>query len=643
MAARHESTEDREATTAMEDAMEVEATADQHAPTSSDGEHEMYHDAHEYSFEIASDGYDEYAASESALSAHEDASSDTQDIHLRHKADPVARQRVQAMLNGVGPRVRSIMQQLKQRTDPSLHLIGLQDLAELLLVSTEDMLAGVLSLDRVAQELVFHLKGEDPVCGGNPEIMLLACRCIANLVEAIPGSASTLVCRDVVPVLCAKLQAIEYIDLAEQALSTLAPISAEYPSCILRDNGLLSVLMFIDFFTVNAQRTALTIAANCCRAARAEYWDTVKELLPTLERLLLEYTDQQIVETVCLCFSRLVNGLSQHRDHIEHMMSAKILQRFDDIIRATSTIKLSLARVSPKLAVELLRLNTMELVYQWLTGHMPPSSEEGATVQPLGMTETIGRSGDRVKHSLVLLSELLPPVAMDSLWPSSDAGESGMETTRSKKEMLEAYLSADDRQRIGRWMLPVLVEIYTITVKAEIRERILLILWQLRLDSRVSGLFDGTYRSTHDYAILIAHKSAKLLELMEEQKTFKSSASLISSVELLQSGMIEALSHYLTDTSISGRDGQCLEARHSQWISLFCEGERDEGKGKARESAATGSVFSLFVKRLHEALSRHDAFTVLTDYYAEDETDIPKAYVNLVVSIHAVVPFQIGK
>jgi E3 ubiquitin-protein ligase TRIP12 len=70
------------------------------------------------------------------------------------------------------------------------------------------------------------------------------------------------------------------------------PISAEYPSYILRDNGILSVLTFIDFFTVNAQRTALTIAANCCRAARAEQWNTINELLPTLERLL-DYSDKQ--------------------------------------------------------------------------------------------------------------------------------------------------------------------------------------------------------------------------------------------------------------------------------------------------------------------------------------------------------------
>jgi hypothetical protein len=46
-----------------------------------------------------------------------------------------------------------------------------------------------------------------------------------------------------------------------------------------------------------------------------------------------------------------------------------------------------------------------------------------------------------------------------------------------------------------------------------LRERLL-----RQLNGRVSGLFEGTYRSSHDYAILILYKSTKLLELMGEQK-----------------------------------------------------------------------------------------------------------------------------
>jgi len=53
----------------------------------------------------------------------------------------------------------------------------------------------------------------------NLEEQLLACRCLANLIEAMPGSAYTLVHNGAVPVLCSKLLAIQFIDLAEQTIS----------------------------------------------------------------------------------------------------------------------------------------------------------------------------------------------------------------------------------------------------------------------------------------------------------------------------------------------------------------------------------------------------------------------------------------
>ena len=50
-------------------------------------------------------------------------------------------------------------------------------------------------------------------------MMLLACRCLANLLEALPNSVNAIVYAGAVPVLCAKLLEIQYIDLAEQTLS----------------------------------------------------------------------------------------------------------------------------------------------------------------------------------------------------------------------------------------------------------------------------------------------------------------------------------------------------------------------------------------------------------------------------------------
>jgi len=122
------------------------------------------------------------------------------------------------LVSGISSRLRDILENLRQKDDPSTQLVALQSLAELLLVSTEDNLSGHFSPDQFVKELVSLMQDQGPY-GENPEMMLLACRCIANLMEALPAATANVVYGGAVPVLCAKLMEIQYIDLAEQALS----------------------------------------------------------------------------------------------------------------------------------------------------------------------------------------------------------------------------------------------------------------------------------------------------------------------------------------------------------------------------------------------------------------------------------------
>ena len=79
------------------------------------------------------------------------------------------------MVSGVSARLREILNNLRQKDDPSVQLIALQELSEILLVSTEDNLSGHFSPDQFVKELVTLMQpsefGEE-----NPEMMLLACR-----------------------------------------------------------------------------------------------------------------------------------------------------------------------------------------------------------------------------------------------------------------------------------------------------------------------------------------------------------------------------------------------------------------------------------------------------------------------------------
>jgi E3 ubiquitin-protein ligase TRIP12 len=125
------------------------------------------------------------------------------------------------MMGNVHGALRTILPNLRNSQDPTMQHIALEELSQLLAISTEETLAGYLAPEPYVVELIKILKGgpDNAPFGDNPDIMLLASRCLANLMEALPQSTGTVVYSGAVPVLCSKLLEIQYIDLAEQALS----------------------------------------------------------------------------------------------------------------------------------------------------------------------------------------------------------------------------------------------------------------------------------------------------------------------------------------------------------------------------------------------------------------------------------------
>lgn len=159
---------------------------------------------------------------------------------------------------GMSTRLKTMLNNIKMTADPTTRLMNLQELSEILSMSTEDTLAGSFPVEGYIRELVKILGGsgkydeedegdgdedmhdEDAALaaalalsnGGNTfqgdenlEAQVLACRCLANLMEALPGVAHTIVYHGALPVLCSKLIEISYIDLAEQTLSVCSRIT----------------------------------------------------------------------------------------------------------------------------------------------------------------------------------------------------------------------------------------------------------------------------------------------------------------------------------------------------------------------------------------------------------------------------------
>lgn len=368
-----------------------------------------------------------------------------------------------SMMSGFTSRLRSILTNLKDRSpeaDPSLKLMSLQDLSEILSISTEDTLTGMISIDAFCKELVHILRGEDPLLMLNGEenlmeMMLLACRCLANLMEALPGSSHSVVANGAVPVLCAKLLEIQYIDLAEQTLSvrcyqstkantdpvymqTLEKISLEMPGSVVREGGLTALLTYLDFFSTHVQRTAVTAAANCCRSLSVDSFPMVQSITPILQNVL-SYSDQRVVEQACMALTRIVDSYRHHPDKLEALLTADLLGPIEKLLipgnaspigSTTYTQVLRMlgiaAKASPEVSIALIEMNIANTLYLLLGGLSPPAPGEEITGVKKHREENdmyvlqnlVHRPKEQVQEALALVGELLPALPRGRLAPS---------------------------------------------------------------------------------------------------------------------------------------------------------------------------------------------------------------------------------
>ncbi|KAI4765245.1 hypothetical protein E4T52_00073 [Aureobasidium sp. EXF-3400] len=404
------------------------------------------------------------------------------------------------MMSGMTTRLRGILENLRAKGDPSVQMVALTELSEILLVSNEDNLAGHFSPDQFVKELVELMQPNDFTGEENPEMMLLACRCIANLMEALPQATASVVYGGAVPVLCQKLLEIHYIDVAEQALSTLEKISIEFPASIVREGGLNACLTYLDFFATSTQRSAVTTAANCCRNLSEDSFPTVRDVMPILLNVLSS-SDQRVVEQGSLCVSRIVESFRYRESKLEELVSPELLKAVLRLLLPGTTTMIGpsihtqflrvlsiTARASPRLAVELLRMDVVDTLYQVLTGVSPPSSTDDAAVKidkNIIMQALIRTPRDQIFETLNVICEILPSVSPDNLMFINDLTDGGNPGPGSVSVGTRARSSPNDNRlellrecqpevrRFAVILFPTLMHAYTSTVNLSVRQKVL--------------------------------------------------------------------------------------------------------------------------------------------------------------------------
>ena len=422
-------------------------------------------------------------------------------------------------------RWHSILSGLIDEQDEAKQLKTLEELGEILSMGTEETMVG-FNLDQFIPPIICLLQQEH-----NPEVMTLACRCLANLIEALPLAASGLVRHGAVQILCSKLVSLEYIDLVEQILMILEKLSRDYYTTIVKYQGLSLALQYVDFFSSGMQRVCVNLAANLCRHLDLDATDQLRLALPSLINLM-RYEESKIVTKSILALLNVVESLRGHEEIVREIGTDEVLAILISIIKTcrasssehlyTNALRLlkSMSQASLEIAKGLLRGDLPSVLKEALTWTEAPSTPQKDNFRPgsygspslvssYGSPSLLERlpmgSTNQLNELLTLVDSLLPRLPSSSPILLRD-GEDG--DTRVKNENIESdglhesfvglndtstnsiVLEDEVMKNFGFHLLPPLMETFASVINYTTRRECLLSILKCLRYSSASVLAD---------------------------------------------------------------------------------------------------------------------------------------------------------
>ncbi|CAG4963376.1 unnamed protein product [Parnassius apollo] len=225
--------------------------------------------------------------------------------------------------NSAASKAAQLLAGLQATGDEGQQLQAVIEMCQLLVMGNEDTLAG-FPVRQVVPALVNLLAAEH-----NFDMMNHACRALTYMLEALPRSSGAVALA--VPAFLDKLQAITCMDVAEQSLTALDMLSRRHSKAILQARGVSACLTYLDFFSINAQRAALSITANCCQNLTPDEFHLVRDSLQLLANRLTQQ-DKKSVECVCLAFSRLVDSFQHDPARLQEIATPELLTNLQQLL-----------------------------------------------------------------------------------------------------------------------------------------------------------------------------------------------------------------------------------------------------------------------------------------------------------------------
>ncbi len=221
--------------------------------------------------------------------------------------------------------------------------------------------------------------------------------------------------------------------------------------------------------------------------------------MPILQNVLVS-PDQKVVEQGCLCVTRIIDSFKHNHEKLEELVDAPLLRLVLGLLLPGTTnligvnihteflrVLAIIARASPRLSMELLKMNVVDTLYQILTGVSPPEETANAASKidsVVIMQALIHRPREQVYETLNVICELLPRSKGRSLLSFDDYNEFGEDifdegprtrskdsTTDKRVKLLESCKA--DTRRFAMVLLPTLTDAYSSTVNLNVRQKVL--------------------------------------------------------------------------------------------------------------------------------------------------------------------------
>lgn len=224
--------------------------------------------------------------------------------------------------------------------------------------------------------------------------------------------------------------------------------------------------------------------------------------MPTLLNVLAS-SDQKVVEQGCRCVSRVVESFRYKPEKLEELIEPELLRAVLRLLLPGTTnligphvhtqflrVLAITAKASPRLSMELLKMNVVDTIYQILTGISPPDDTEDASIKIDSvhiMQALIHRPREQVFETLNVICEILPAI------PNGDASipeeylkaafegdhgsrhRSSTSSKRSAEKRLELLKGCQKEiKRFAMILLPTLTDAYSSTVNLGVRQKVLI-------------------------------------------------------------------------------------------------------------------------------------------------------------------------